>query len=182
MKHTLLFTGHMIDAPTRDSQRFPAAKEAKAREAIKKELQEEKTQHHDELRGIAGAASGGDILFQELCREMNIPGMIYLALPPEEYKEASVAFAGEQWVNRFEKLIKTLPVEIQQGSNENKDDVWVKSNLWMLNKALENGGAHMTLIALWNGEGGDGKGGTEHMVNVAKEQGSKTRIIDITKL
>ena len=52
----------------------------------------------------------------------------------------------------------------------------------MLNKALENGGAHMTLIALWNGEGGDGKGGTEHMVNVAKEQGSKTRIIDITKL
>ena len=40
----------------------------------------------------------------------------------------------------------------------------------------------MTLIALWDGKGGDGDGGTEHMVKVAKEKGAKVKIIDTNKL
>jgi hypothetical protein len=31
----------------------------------------------------------------------------------------------------------------------------------------------MTLIALWDGEAGDGPGGTEDMVNLAKERGAR---------
>ena len=45
--------------------------------------------------------------------------------------------------------------------------------------ALSSGGKNMTLIALWNGDIGDGKGGTGHMVNIAKEQGAEVDIIDI---
>lgn len=40
----------------------------------------------------------------------------------------------------------------------------------------------MSLIALWDGKGGDGTGGTEHMVQIAKEQGARINIIDINEI
>ena len=40
----------------------------------------------------------------------------------------------------------------------------------------------MTLIALWDGKGGDGPGGTAHMVKEAQERGSKTIVLDIKNL
>ena len=182
MKHTILFTGHMIDARDRKAPRFPEDKENAAREAIKKALNKEREKYNDQLTGIAGGASGGDILFHELCKETGIPSEVYLALPKQDYKKTSVSFAGEAWVARFEKLTGKLPVHILSEGTSNKDSIWERTNLWMLHEALKAGGEHMTLIALWDGKGGDGKGGTEHMVQVAKEAGAKTIIIDIKKL
>ncbi|MEJ7830008.1 MAG: hypothetical protein WKF91_17495 [Segetibacter sp.] len=40
----------------------------------------------------------------------------------------------------------------------------------------------MSLIALWDGKGGDGVGGTQHMVKEAQAKGAKTIIIDIAKI
>jgi hypothetical protein len=37
----------------------------------------------------------------------------------------------------------------------------------------------MSLIAVWNGKGGDAPGGTEHMVREAKVRGAKTLTIPI---
>ena len=45
--------------------------------------------------------------------------------------------------------------------------------------AGQYGGSNMSLIALWDGKGSDGSGGTEHMVQIAKEQGAIIHIIDI---
>jgi hypothetical protein len=182
-KHTILFTGHMIDARDRKIPRFPADKEKAARVAIKRDLKKEKENHHnDRLIGIAGGASGGDILFHELCLELNIPSEIYLALPKEEYKEKSVSFAKQKWEERFEHLTTNLPVYIFPVGNGDNDSIWKQTNLWMLDEALKGGGVNMTLIALWDGKGGDGEGGTEHMVRAAKESGAKTLIIDIKNL
>src|SRR5215212_6935178 len=139
MKHTILFTGHMIDAKNRKAPRFPADKENAAREAIKKELNKEKEKYKDQLTGIAGGASGGDILFHELCEEMQITSQVYLALPEDDYKKASVSFAGKQWENRFEKLTSKLPVQILSKVKDNDDNIWERTNLWMLNEALEGG-------------------------------------------
>jgi hypothetical protein len=41
---------------------------------------------------------------------------------------------------------------------------------------------YMSLIALWDEKGGDGAGGTEHMVNQAKERGAKVIVIDIKEV
>jgi hypothetical protein len=38
------------------------------------------------------------------------------------------------------------------------------------------------LIALWNGEAGDGAGGTQDMVNKAKESAAKTIILSMKKI
>lgn len=171
----------MIDAKDRKIPRFPAVKEYAAREEIKNYLKREKEKYNDQLVGIAGGASGGDILFHQLCTELNIPSEVYLALPKEEYKKASVSFAGKKWEDRFELLTTNHPVHIL-GSKDGDGSIWEQTNLWMLDEALKDGGQKMTLIALWDGKGGDGEGGTEHMVRISREAGAKTMIIDTKKL
>lgn len=184
MKHSILFSGHMIDAKDRTEPRFPAGKENAAILEMRKTLLKEKEIAKDKLFGIAGGACGGDIIFHELCIETGIPTEIYLALPVNKFKEKSVSFAGEDWERRFDELITKLPFHILPGTANNDEDknVWERANLWMLDLALKYGGKNMTLIALWNGEAGDGEGGTKHMVKVAKEQGARVEIIDTNKL
>ena len=188
----LLFTGHMIDKPGREKPRFPASKEAAARQAIKEKIAEEqkKLPEGSNLTGIAGGACGGDILFHEICAELGIPTQMYLALPREQFLVTSVAFAGNNWIERFDKLFNKLPHPVL---SENKElprwlqkkqdyDIWMRNNLWLLNRSLVNGGIHMILIALWDGQGGDGTGGTAHLVNEAEAKGSRVIKIDINEI
>ena len=173
----------MIDAPQRKQPRFPAHKERSVKHEIEKYLTSETKYTTHQLTGIAGGACGGDILFHELCIDLKIYSEIYLALPIEEFKNASVSFAGLEWEERFERVIKKRTVHILPAAiGEKTNNVWERANIWMLNSALESGGENMTLLALWDGKAGDGGGGTEHMINVAREQNASVKIIDIEKL
>jgi hypothetical protein len=189
-RHYLLFTGHMIDKQDREEKRFPAALEQIARQAIKDKVQQEKDKFGDQLIGIAGGACGGDILFHEVCAELGVDTELYLALPREQFIVESVEFAGNSWVDRFDDLFKRLPKRLLSNTKElpkwlqKKEGytIWERNNLWMLNSALVCSGINMTMIALWDGKGGDGAGGTEHMVKQAKVRGAKTIIVDINTL
>jgi hypothetical protein len=183
-----LFTGHMIDKPGRQEKRFPPGKEAEVRQSIKDIVAREKNKgESSNLCGIAGGACGGDILFHEICVELDIPSQMFLALPREQFLVESVAFAGNDWIERFDNLYKKLPHRVLSDQKELPKwlqkkpayDIWTRNNFWELNYALMNGGINMTLFALWDGKGADGPGGTEHMVNVAKKNGSKTVVISI---
>ena len=185
MINTIIFTGHMIDKVDRSEPRFPANKEKIVTLEIAKKLVIEEEKSEDRINaGIAGGACGGDIIFHELCEEMGIPTEMYLALPIDDFKKASVSFAGTDWEKRFNILTKKIPVHILPDTKSNNISlsVWELANLWMLDKALKNGGSNMTLLALWDGKGGDGNGGTEHMVKSANEEGAKVEIININKL
>jgi hypothetical protein len=186
----LLFTGHMIDQPGRMNPRFPPSKEDAVRKKIKEFIQTEIKDNTKKFIGIAGGACGGDILFHEVCAELAIQTELYLALPREDFIRSSVAFAGPGWVDRFNQLFLRLPRHVLCDSPDlpkwlsKKEDytIWVRNNLWELNSALLNGGMNVTLIALWDLKGGDGPGGTEHMIKIAKERGAKTAIININSL
>jgi hypothetical protein len=183
--HVLLFTGHRIDSPEREEQRFPADKEGAARLAIKDAVEKELARVDGEVIGIAGGASGGDILFHEVCAELSIPTTLYLAIPRDEYVTASVRDGGSQWVDRFDELYERLPRRELCRSKElptwlqSKPDytVWQRNNLWMLYNAMACGSRYVTLIALWDGEAGDGPGGTKDMVNKAGESAAKTIVL-----
>lgn len=182
-QHFILFTGHMIDKPGRKEPRFPASKEDVARKAIEEKLKLVQQDAGKNFFGIAGCACGGDILFHEVAWELNIPTAIHLGLPKDEFVKTSVAFANKDWVKRYDDLCSRLPVHILPEPpafpGDSKDlDVWERSNRWMLHHALQNGGTFMTLLALWNGEAGDGTGGTEHMAEIARKAGSTVTIID----
>jgi hypothetical protein len=188
--HVLVFTGHRIDAPDRAKPRFPPGKEAIAREAIKNAVAAEQTQPGGIALGIAGGASGGDILFHEVCAELGIATQLLLGIPRDPYVVASVAPAGPQWIERFERIddrpnrrqlsdSAELPRWLRGKPNY---DVWQRNNLWMLHNALALGRQNTTVIALWNGGKEDGPGGTEHMIGKAKLRGAKTVILDTSKL
>ncbi len=189
--HVILFTGHRIDAPGRKEPRFPAEKETVARERIKEKLRERLDQIKGSApRGLAGGASGGDILFLEVCAELGIPTDLYLALPPDAFCEASVEDSGPAWEKRYYDLVAAhpgcrtlaesdeLPAWLRSKPNY---DLWKRNNLWMLHNAIAMAGKNITLIALWNGQGGDGPGGTEDMVAEVEKLNARTMIIDTKK-
>jgi tetratricopeptide (TPR) repeat protein len=183
---TILFTGHQMDAPDRKEPRFPPEKEGLARAAIRDAVMREAAGPGGAL-GLAGAASGGDILFHEVCQELGVPTLLYLALPPDLYVAESVAPAAGNWVRRFYAILekfekppvlagsKTLPGWLRHRAGYS---IWQRNNLWMLNEALSAGARHLTVLALWNGKRGDGPGGTADMIATARARGADTVVID----
>jgi hypothetical protein len=192
--HLILFTGHQIDAPNREQPRFPPDRESIARARIKEKLQAEISGLKGDFLGIAGAASGGDILFHEVCSELGIKTHVYLALPDNMFINESVAPADADWVQRFRKLLdgKNRKTEVRQLADSKAfpkwlqaqrppHDFWGRNNLWMLHNAIALGGKNTILVALWNQAGGDGEGGTADMVEKATQWGARTIIIDTKK-
>ena len=135
----ILFAGHMIDAPGRAEPRFPAAKEDVARTAIRQAIEGELRRPGGVASGIAGGASGGDILFHELCADLGIPTRLFLALPRQQFIEKSVRLAGGAWRERFDLLAAKLPVRVLADTEtlpnwlaEKPDySIWQRNNLWM---------------------------------------------------
>src|SRR5262245_45281697 len=176
-------TGHRADAPNREAPRFPNTPEciSKAKVWLREHLEAEKAETKGSLSGIAGAASGTDLLFHEVCNELGIPTTVVLPIPKEDYRRQSVADGGPDWVERFNRLLDTRPPIIL--SDSDGLPLWAKSitaygvfqrgNIWIIEDALLRPNADVTLLALWNGKAGDGPGGTQDMVTLATEHGAK---------
>jgi hypothetical protein len=178
---TLLFSGHRIDAPGRSADRFPARIEADIRDQICTAVEAEwRCRDQSGLRAISSAANGGDILFLECCSDIGIAAEVFLALPPDEFCDASVADGGQAWVDRYRSLCAEFPVRVLEPEVNSADNVFQQTNRWMLDTALALDGGQLTLIALWDGADGDGAGGTGDMVRRAEEAGA--RIVRINPL
>jgi Tetratricopeptide Repeats-Sensor len=190
----LLFTGHRVDPPGREKPRFPPAAEGKARAMIREAVGGELARAEGgRTIGLAGGASGGDVLFHEVCGELGVPTTLYLAVPRDLYVRESVADGGPGWVERFDRLLAALPVRVlgdslelprwaRDGSAAGDYSAWERNNRWTLHNALAYGAAKVTLIALWNGEKGDGPGGTADMVATAEDRGALIRRLDAKRL
>jgi len=136
---------------------------------------------HGTALGMAGGASGGDILFHEVCAELGVPSRLYLPLPVDRFVAESVAPAGEEWVQRFGRIAAHVPVIVEppfSSGDVQGNSPWERINLQLLAHALEHGPSHVTVLALWNRQHGDGRGGTEHLVEQARAQGVDVRILD----
>jgi hypothetical protein len=127
---------------------------------------------------IAGGACGGDILFHELCLERGIESRLYLALPPDQFVEASVRHGGDHWVARFHALLERLAVRVLGDIADLPPwvpaanySIWQRNNLWTLFEALSLDAASLTLIALWDQGPSDGPGGTSDLVRQVQERG-----------
>ena len=179
-------TGHRADAPSRPPPgRFPntSACVDKTKGWLREALQAEQTETAGTLYGIAGAASGVDLLFHEVCKELGIPTKVCLPIPIEAYRRESVADGGPDWVEKFNHFIAEHPPIILSDSDELppwaagiKDyGVFQRGNIWNMRDALLRPNADVTLVALWNQNAGEGPGGTADMVKLAKSHGAKVR-------
>lgn len=175
MPIALVFTGHMTDAPGRDDPRFPLSLEGAARAAIGAEL--DRVRARGIVGGFASAARGGDIVFHEECRTRGIATAIVLPFAPEQFVETSIEGAGGgDWIRRFQALWDQTPAPARVILDlQVSDQAFAACNARLLDLARRQGSVH--LIALWDGKGGDGPGGTADMVEQAIADGDRPHII-----
>jgi hypothetical protein len=171
MPRSLLFTGHMIDKPDRLKPRFPASLEEAARDRIAQAIapfSPGKAGSSEPVAGFASGARGGDILFHERCRAHGVDTTIILAFPPEVFVHTSVEIVPDDaWTKRFWHLWNTSEESQREVMNlPVSDDAYRACNARLLERALAYGDVHM--IALWDGEEGDGPGGTADLIAQAR--------------
>jgi hypothetical protein len=191
-QRVVLFTGHMIDPPGRATPRFPPEAEPAARSAIRSHLENERGRTSGQVIGMASGSSGGDILFHEVCQGLGIPTRLLLPIGHDRFRSESVSPAGRKWEERFDAILRSqarapvllsdkdeLPIWLGVRQNYN---TWQRANVWFLQEALAVGAPALTLLALWDGTGGDGPGGTEHMIRLARDNGAAVIVISTETL
>jgi hypothetical protein len=186
-RQVLLFSGHLMDAPGRTPPRFPPDKEAAAAQRIAQAL--------DALGAGAGdlalsqAAAGGDLLFLEACAARGVRCQLLLPFEEPEFIERSIlpAAHGEKWRERYFALKakladapRIMPDEL--GPLPKGANAYERCNLWLLYSALARGVDKVRFICLWNGGGGDGPGGTQHMYDEVKRRTGRVNWIDTRTL
>jgi len=178
-----LFSGHMVDAPDRDTPRFPPEKVPIARGAISSILAQLAISERD--LAICGGACGGDLLFASLVKSAQTPLEIYLPFTIEVFLKASVEFAGPMWRGLFQDIQRSstlhqLPLEGY--SYPSCKSPYEENNRWMLEAASRFGPTRVELICLWDGKDGDGPGGTAHLIDEVQRRKGRTHWINTNNL
>jgi len=206
LKRVILFSGHRIDEKDRPTPRFPptdkAEREARRliEDAVRREIDAVKMESlgpkgdgkHEEselIRGVAGGACGGHILFHEVCAELGIETKMFLALPKEAFCATSVQYGSGDWVARYERLVDKLKPRVLSESEElppwlqgHEYNIWQRQNLWILFNALAMNAQNLTLIALWDQGQADGRGGTGDLVFQVTSRGYKVVRLEAERL
>ena len=190
-RQVLLFSGHMVDTPTRAKPRFPPTMVPRATAEIERVL--------DELRAGSGdlaltqGAAGGDLIFAEACARRGVRLQLLLPSQEPEFIESSInpSSDGATWRKRFIALKEGLkppqsepprfmPTEL--GPPPTGSSPFERCNLWLLYTALSHGPEKVRFVCLWDGGGSGRPGGTRHMVNEVKRRTSNVNWIDTRAL
>jgi hypothetical protein len=179
-------SGHMIDAPKRETPRFPIEKAEVVRAKIAQQLAQWEIGPSD--LSICGGACGADILFAEECLRRGAQIRLLLAQKAEDFVRASVRHAGDDWVRRFDALRAQAQVEIlpdEEGSVPNDISIYARTNLWIIETARAEAADPRRIYALlvWDEKPtGDGPGGTSDFQEKVCQLGASLEIINPTKM
>ena len=183
MPRVIVFSGHMIDGPSRMSPRLPAELEPMVKEAILNRLRE-----HKGCVGYASAACGADILFLEAVLELG--GEIHIVLPYEKnqfVKDSVDIIPGGNWGERVEGLLcEASEVVVASGERVGAGGVFYDyANRLLLGLAairarqLET---ELVGLAVWDGKPEYVPGGTADTVRFWRSSGLNVAIVDPTGL
>lgn len=185
-RRVLVFCGHLVDAPDRVVPRFPPDKLARATAAIEAVLDALEAGPSDQA--FTQGASGGDLIFAEACIARDVRLQLVQPLPEDEFIRRSVlpSADGAQWAERYRALrarcSPPLTLAAPAGHDPTGTSVFERCNLWMLEQALAWGADKLTLVCLWDGGGGDGPGGTGHLVDLVRRHGGHVAWVDVRRL
>ena len=183
----LLFSGHMVDAPGRAQPRLPLTKLPQAAAALQRALDALGAGPGDLL--LTQGAAGGDLLCAEACQARGVRVQLLLPLREPEFIQRSLlpCADGEAWRERYFALKAQLadaprfmPDEL--GAPPKGVSPFERCNRWLLYSALAHGQHKLCYLCLWDGGGGDGPGGTAHMVDEVKRRTGRVSWIDTRQL
>lgn len=186
-RQVLLFSGHRIDAPGRALPRLPPDKERAAARRIAEALDRLEAGPAD--LALTQGAAGGDLLFAEACLNRGVPLQLLLPLAEDAFIAQSIlsCAGGAAWRERYLALKARLRApprlaDEELGSLPADADPWERGARWLLDTALAHGADKLRFIALWDGGGGDGAGGTQHMVEQVRRRHGQVCWIDTRSL
>ena len=175
----LLFGGHLLDRPDRPQPRFLPHLARPATEAIDREI--------ERLAGpgttaISGGACGGDLLFAEACLQRGIAVEIRIPLGITRFLETSVAFAGEEWTERFCAVTCNPGVDLTCISDEvgpppEEVNPYERANRWLVTSARGTARDRLDVLALWDGLPDERPGGVAYLVEIARPFATSVEII-----
>lgn len=159
-------SGHMTDAPDRTEPRFPEVEVGRVRREVRDTLVRWGVGPGTTV--ISGGARGADLIVAQEAEVLGARVILFLAKPPEEFERDSVDVPGTDWGDQFQSMLRTaevrvLPRDRQPGDGE---QIYAATNDWMIDSArdLLRDGRIPNAIVVWNGQGGDGPGGTRHFI------------------
>ena len=172
---TVLFSGHMVDAPDRPSPRFPPERVPAVRRAIADAI---RLFEDADTEAISGLACGGDLIFAEEWLKTGRRIHTYLPRLEPDFLDESVRFAGEEWVDSYRQVTADPNLTLTEPDDGMLDmeDPHTANNLRMLDAAILRPGSLHGLF-LWDGEGGDGPGGTGHLASAVIEEGGSVTVL-----
>ncbi|MFZ2961041.1 MAG: TRAFs-binding domain-containing protein [Candidatus Ozemobacteraceae bacterium] len=175
-----VFSGHMIDGPTRSSPRFPGQLASQVKRVLKKALQEFAPGF-----GYSSGACGGDILFLESVIELG--GEINIVLPGsiDQFKKQSVEINPDfRWTKRFNKVMEYAGTCFQasESDTETSPEVFRYTNLLFHGLAKDRAdklGTNLRAFAVWDGKTDENSiAGTSGMVDYWRRQGIEVEIVN----
>jgi tetratricopeptide (TPR) repeat protein len=179
----LAYTGHMVDAPARSPPRLPKEKVGQLRNEISRRLD-----GWGALHGFGTAARGTDILVLEELAARGLTATVVLPLPQADFEAISV---GGTWNKRLQKLKATPGFEFTRPlldtvpAPERLTDAFEDANRQVFERAVAYARSldeKPVVLAVWDGQPGDGPGGTADAVQLWREEGYEPEIIDTRTL
>jgi hypothetical protein len=115
---------------------------------------------------ICGGARGADLLAAEEALRRGGHVRVILALPRDEFVIESVAVAGTDWVRPFNEVLAASEVVVQDRPPSDVN-VFAAANDRMIAEAVAEQADERYAMLVWNGQVGDGPGGTAHFAERA---------------
>lgn len=177
------FAGHLIDRADRLVPRFPP----ELVPAVHAELRE-RLSALDVGFGYSSASCGGDILFLECLGELGAEATIVLPYNSEQFVRDSVDLQpGAEWTQRFRRAIQTarelvFASEQRLAGGELSYEYAARLVDGLAGIQADELDTRLVSLALWDGQPGDGVGGTASTVARWKRDARDIEIIDLAAL
>ena len=173
-------SGHMVDTPDRARPRFPPDQVDRVTREARAVLARWRVGPETTL--VTQGARGADIIVAEEALTRGARVVLCLAASVDEFERESVALPDSDWSKRFRALLDVAEVRLP-GDQESArgEDVFARANARVIELARSmSDEPHAAVV--WNGEGGDGPGGTRDFVERLGHHGpdASVAIIDPT--
>jgi class 3 adenylate cyclase len=180
MPRVVVFAGHMTDRPDRPHARFPPELEGAVRDAIAESLR-----RVDGRLGFSSAARGSDILFLETV--LALGGEVNVVLPygSEEFAaDTADGIPDASWRARYWAVLGRATRVVTASSDRlaSQGISLEYANLLLSGLAsvrAEQLDAEIIPMAVWDGQPGDGPGGTASLIEMWQGRGLPVEVIDL---
>ncbi|MFL6515876.1 MAG: TRAFs-binding domain-containing protein [Chthoniobacterales bacterium] len=176
----MVFAGHMIDRPGRGAPRFRPADEPAVAKQIEAEVERLKPGF-----GFSSAACGSDILFLEAMLRRGAEVTVVLPYQAEQFIADSVdVIPGSNWRDRFDRILQSA-TRVVTASSQRLELGGVSYEF--CNEMILGLGSikarqldtELLALAVWNGQTGDGPGGSASVVESWRSLGLNPVVIGL---